>query len=190
MTRQTPANTQARYTVETDEIDYRLMQFAPQLEISARCSKEDLSDIFQSAAKIICEKDEIKKEKDYLARLGNPETTLCECLTFAMSINHWNATVFAEKTNLHSNYYYRITRGKYNGMGIPVLKAICVGLGLSLRITERFFAKACLRLDYYHNNDDTCYMRIMDSYPGLRIEDFNGMLRACGCSELGTIDRQ
>ena len=70
--------------------------------------------------------------------------------------------MFNDKNGLHKNHHGKIKNDKYNNMGTDVLMAICVGLKLSLRITEKIFEKSKNKLDYYHDPDKT-YIRIMEN---------------------------
>ena len=70
-------------------------------------------------------------------------------------------------------------------MTTNVLMAICVGMQLCTRITQKLFDKSNNKLDYYKDPDKT-YIRIMDTMPGLSLDDFNGILEQCGIQELGS----
>ena len=70
-------------------------------------------------------------------------------------------------------------------MGTDVLMAICVGMKLSLRITEKIFEKSKNKLDYYHDPDKT-YIRIMENMPGISVQDFISICKRAGVDELGS----
>ena len=70
-------------------------------------------------------------------------------------------------------------------MTTNVLIAICVGMRLCSRITQKLFDKSNNKLNYYNDPDKT-YIRIMDTMPGLSLGDFNGVLEQFGISELGS----
>ena len=121
--------------------------------------------------------------------LGDPDTSLCQCLWFLMERRKWKApATFVERTGLHDNYHGKIKNDKYNKMGTNVLMAICVGLKLRSRMVEKLFGKSRNKLDYYRNPDKT-YIDILDRLPGLPINDFNGLLKASGLNELKTLKR-
>ena len=61
--------------------------------------------------------------------------------------------------------------------------AICVGLKLSLRITERLFDKSKNKLNYYQDPEKT-YIRIMENMPGISIQDFNNICGMAGVKQL------
>ena len=63
--------------------------------------------------------------------------------------------------------------------------AICVGLGLQLRFVEKIYEKSECKLHYYDEPDKT-RIRILQTYPTINIEDFNGLLISCGLKLLGT----
>lgn len=97
--------------------------------------------------------------------------------------------MFNDKTGLHKNYHGKIKNDKYNNMGTDVLMAICVGLKLSLRITEKIFEKSKNKLDYYHDPDKT-YIRIMENMPGISVQDFNSICKRAGVNELGSTAKE
>jgi hypothetical protein len=70
-------------------------------------------------------------------------------------------------------------------MTANVLMAFCVGMRLSLRLTEKLFEKSCNKLNYYKDPDKT-YIRIMEKMPGLSLCDFNSVLVQIGIQELGS----
>jgi hypothetical protein len=92
---------------------------------------------------------------------------------------------FNEETGLHKNYHGKIKNNDYNYMTTDVLMAICVGLRLCSRITQKLFDKSNYKLNWY-NDPDKIYIRIMDTMPGLSLSDFNGILEQFGISELGS----
>ena len=70
-------------------------------------------------------------------------------------------------------------------MSKNTLLAICIGLGLNLRITEKLFEKSQDKLNYYKDHD-RIYVRIMETMPSLTIANFNSILKSYGVEELGT----
>lgn len=93
--------------------------------------------------------------------------------------------IFSKETGLHDNYHGKIKNDKYNDMGTGVLMAICVGLKLNFRITERLFDKSKNKLDYYKDPDKT-YIHIMENMPGLSLQDFNSICEAAHVKQLGS----
>ncbi len=121
--------------------------------------------------------------------LGDPTTTLCQCLWFLMENRNWKyPEVFNEKTLLHKNYHGKIKNDKYNNMKTNVLMPICVGLKLVLRLTEKVFEKSVNKLNYYQDPDMSC-IRVMELMPGLSIQDFNSILEKQGLDPLGTVSK-
>lgn len=125
----------------------------------------------------------------HIRMLGDPTTTLCQCLWFLMEKRKWlYPETFNEKTLLHKNYHGKIKNNKYNNMKTNVLMPICVGLKLVLRLTEKVFDKSDNKLNYY-NDPDKSYIRIMEFMPGLSIQDFNTILEKQGLAPLGTVSK-
>ncbi len=103
-----------------------------------------------------------------------------------MENRKWNyPKQFNEETGLHINYHGKIKKNNYNNMTTNVLMAICVAMRLSSRITQKLFDKSNNKLNYYSDPDKT-YIRIMDTMPGLSLDDFNGVLGQFGIPELGS----
>jgi hypothetical protein len=103
-----------------------------------------------------------------------------------MEKRKWNyPEAFNDKTGLHKNYHGRIKNDKYNKMGTDILMAICVGLRLSLRMTQKIFDKSENKLSYSQEPDKT-YIRILENMPGISLQDFNAILATAGIKELGS----
>lgn len=170
----------ALYRVEG--IDQRLLTFHPNYQANFNYEPDEVYGAFRDHLLTYDESEEIELVK----RLGDPATTLCQCLWYLMENRKWNyPEVFNEMTCLHKNYHGKIKNDKYNNMGTEVLMTICVSLRLKLRIVEQIFAKSKNRLDYYHDPDKT-YIRILESMPGLSLQDFNSILAQSGIKELGS----
>ena len=163
-------------------IDQRILTFHPKFQTNFDYEPDDVYDAFHEYISVYDEAEEIELMK----RLGDPTSTLCQCLWYLMENRKWNyPEVFNDKTGLHKNYHGKIKNDKYNNMGTDVLMAICVGLKLSLRITEKVFEKSKNKLDYYHDPDKT-YIRIMENMPGISVQDFNSICKRAGVNELGS----
>lgn len=121
--------------------------------------------------------------------LAMPNNTLCQCLWFLMENRHWTApSTFTENTGLHANYHGKIRNNNYNNMGIGVLMAICVGMKLRLCLIEKICDKSDHKLNRFQDPDKT-YYRILERFPGISLNDFNGMLEAANLPELGTKEK-
>lgn len=145
----------------------------------------DSNEVYDTFIKEITSYNE-KEEKELIKILGNPDKTLCNALWFLMENRGWKyPEIFYEKTELHKNYHGKIKNDKYNNMTTRTLMSICVGLKLSLRLTEKLFEKSENKLNYYDEPDKT-YIRIMEKMPGLDIRDFNVILDKLDIKELGT----
>lgn len=164
-------------------VDQRILTFHPQYQSNFQYEQDDAYAAFNSVLTAYDENEEI----ELIKRLGDPTTTLCQCLTFLMENRKWKyPSKFRECTKLHENYFGKIKRDDYNNMGTGVLMAICVGLKMNLRLTEKIFEKSKNKLDYYHDPDKT-YIHIMETMPCMDIVNFNCCLSAAGIEKLGTI---
>lgn len=172
------------YTVlkKVEGVDSRLLTFHPKYQTSFEYKPEE---VYQSFLNEMTSYDE-QEEIELVKMLGDPTKSLCDCLWFLMENRKWNyPEKFNEETELHKNYHGKIKNNNYNNMTTDVLMAICVGMKLSLRITEKLFDKSKNKLDYYTDPDKT-YIHIMESMPGISLNDFNGILLQCGIEELGS----
>jgi len=167
---------------KVEGIDNRLLTFHPKYQSYIMCEPEEA---YQAFYKQLASYDE-QEEIELMKMIGDPTKSLCECLWFLMKNRKWNyPEQFNGATGLHKNYHGKIKKNSYNNMTTNVLVAICVGMRLGSRITQRLFDKSNNKLDYYNDPDKT-YIRIMETMPGLSLDDFNGILRQCGISELGS----
>lgn len=147
------------------------------------------SDIYDSVVAGLFEEMDDKK-KEFLRKLSDPFTTLCQCLWYWFETHglrypdsFWNAT------RLHRNYHTDIKNNKKNNMSRDMLMAICVGLKFDLRMTLKVFDKAKIVLDEYSEPDKT-YITILDRAPGLDIDEFNEILIRRKIKELGTSTKE
>ena len=179
------------YKTEPNEIDQRFYVFSPrnQATLHAGVDKKEIASTFRAAKDALVSYDE-EVEKELLRKIADEDTTLCDCLWFLITNKGWDAPLdFYDHTLVHENYYGRIRDNKINTMESDTLMAICVGLGLRLRLTEKLFDKAerC-KLHFYEDPDKT-RIQIMETYPGISIYDFNRLLEVSGMKKLGTVDR-
>ncbi|WP_312654134.1 ImmA/IrrE family metallo-endopeptidase [Aminipila sp.] len=172
------------YTVlkKVEGVDTRLLTFHPKYQASFDYEPEE---VYQSFVNHITSYNE-EEEIELMRMIGDPTKSLCECLWFLMENRKWNyPEKFNEQTELHKNYHGKIKNNNYNNMTTNVLMAICVGMKLCLRITEKLFQKSENKLNYY-NDPDRTYIHIMETMPGLSLSDFNSLLEKCGLQQLGT----
>lgn len=168
---------------QTAGVDKRLYSFHPKFQVKADI---DPDEIYSAVQEEIASYDE-DEEIELMKLLGDPRTTLCQCLWFLMEKRKWiYPKTFNQYTELNVNYHGKIKNDAYNNMGKDVLMAVCVGLGLTLRMTEKVFDKSNNKLDYYHDPDKT-YMRVMEKFPGLSIADFNSILEKAHVEQLGSV---
>lgn len=172
--------------VEAQDVDKRIYLFDPKLQTNIK--ELDPDESYTAAFKSIPAYDE-DEENQLLGMLGMPSKTLCQCLWFLMENRHWTApSTFMEHTGLHSNYHGKIKNDTYNNMGTDVLMAVCIGLKLRLFLIESVFDKSQNKLNRFQDPDKT-YYRILERFPGVSLNDFNGMLKAAKLPELGTKEK-
>ena len=163
-------------------IDQRMVTFHPQYQANFKYEEDDVYSAFRDHILTYDENEEI----ELVRRLGDPTTTLCQCLWYLMENRNWQyPETFNDRTGLHKNYHGKIKNDKYNNMGTAVLMAICVGLRLNLRVVEKIFDKSDNKLNYYQDPDKT-YIRILENMPGISLQDFNSVLKVAGIKELGS----
>lgn len=163
-------------------VDQRLLTFHPKYQSNFEYEPDEVYEEFHKKLSAYDEDEEI----ELITMLGNPTTSLCQCLWFLMEKRKWNyPETFNEKTLLHKNYHGKIKNDNYNNMGKDVLMAICVGLQLTVRIIDKIFEKSANKLDYYHDPDKT-YIHILEMMPGISMQDFNSVVEKMSIKELGS----
>lgn len=173
------------YMYKLEGIDKRLVAFHPKYQADL---KEEPSKAYEGFAEYIASFDE-DAEKELLRMLGDPDTTLCQCLWHSIQKAGWGQGLdLYDNTLVHENYHGRIKKDQYNNMGRDVLMAICVGLKYRSNIVKKVFEKAGIVLNEYSDPDKT-YLRIIEMMPGLSIRDFNAILVQAGIKELGSAQK-
>lgn len=172
--------------LKAQNVDKRIYLFDPKLQVNF----ENLTptESYAAAFNSIPAYDE-DEENQVLGMLGTPNKSLCQCLWFLMENRHWTApSTFTEYTALHANYHGKIKNDNYNSMGTDVLMAICVGMKLRLCLIEEVFKKSQNKLNRFQDPNKT-YYRILEQFPGISLNDFNGMLTVANLPELGTKEK-
>lgn len=173
--------------VRPQDTDKRIYFFDPRLQTNIESIVPDAK-TYAAAYESLPVYDE-DEENQLLGMLAMPNNTLCQCLWFLMENRHWTApSIFTENTGLHANYHGKIKNNNYNNMGTGVLMAVCVGMKLRLCLIEKIFDKSEHKLNRFQNPDKT-YYRILERFPGISLNDFNGMLEAAKLPELGTKEK-
>ena len=140
-------------------------------------------DIYASASNFL-ENHNLTRQFNRL--LFDPTESLSDCLWFIMQEKDWKTSeTFWYQTLLHRNYFSKIKNDKFNNVKRETLMAVCVGLGLTLRMVEKVFRKAGLMLQEYEEPDQT-YITILEYFPGISIDNFNSILESKGFKPLGT----
>lgn len=171
---------------KTQDVDKRIYLFNPKLQTNIK--ELDPDEAYAAAFNSIPAYDE-DEENQLLGMLGMPNKSLCQCLWFLMENRHWTApSTFTEYTGLHANYHGKIRNDTYNNMGTDVLMAVCIGMKLRLCLIESIFDKSQNKLNRFQDPDKT-YYRILERFPGVSMNDFNGMLKAAKLPELGTKEK-
>ena len=177
---------------DKSEIDRRILllnsEYATLLEehITPKMNdKVSNSEIYDSALNFLF-KEEYSLERQFDSVLGNPDKSLSNCLDFMMEAKGWNkADTFWDHTLLHGNYFFRIKRNQFNKVSKETLMAICVGLGLTIRMVTKVFRKAGFTLQE-HTDPDRVYVMILEFFPKISIDNFNNLLIRAGLKPLGT----
>lgn len=170
------------YLYRSYDVDKKILLFHPNYQTHF---DYDADEAYKEAAKFI-ENISIDEEMELINMIGDPRKTLCHCLWYLMEKKGWKyPEKFSEETHLHPNFHGRIKNNKQNNMNTQTLMAICVGLGLTYRLTEKLFEKSNNKLKPYEDPDMT-YIRILETFPKISINDFNSLLNVKGIKELGT----
>lgn len=175
------------YMHKIEGIDERLLVFHPEYQTPKNIDPDEVYEAFKER---LFNNNRQSEEIELIRMLGDPTTTLCQCLWYLMENRNWKyPEIFNDKTLLHKNYHGKIKNNKYNNMKTNVLMPICVGLQLVFRLTEKIFDKSDNKLNYY-NDPDMSYIHIMEMMPGLPIQDFNSILEKRGLAPLGTVSKE
>lgn len=174
-------------TIEVPDVDKRICIFDPkhQGNFDSLNPEESYKAAYNSIS--IYNDDE---ENELLGMIAQPkEFSLCQCLWFLMKNRHWSTpSIFFEHTLLHTNYHGKIKNDRLNTMKTDTLMAVCVGLRLRPYLIEQLFSRSKNKLDRYRNPDKT-YLNILENFPGISIDNFNGILHAANLQELGTKEK-
>ncbi len=175
------------YKTDPAEIDQRILAFNPRMQsqIQSGIDDKEVAATYQTAKDHLIPYDE-ESEKELLRMIADEDKTLCDCLWFLIQKRGWGYPLdFNEHTQIHENYFARIRDNKANNMKSDTIMAICVGLGLRLRLTEKIYSKSEQKLHYYEDPDKT-RIRIMETYPCINIKNFNNLLIESNLEPLGT----
>lgn len=178
------------YKTDPTEIDQRILAFNPRMQsqIQSGIDDKEVAATYQIAKDHLVPYDE-ETEKELLRMIGDEDKTLCDCLWFLIQKRGWEYPLdFNEQTQVHENYFSRIRDNKANKMESDTLMAICVGLSLRLRLTEKLYGKSERKLHYYEEPDKT-RIRIMETYPCINIKNFNNLLIQSNLEPLGTKEK-
>ncbi len=178
------------YKTDPAEIDQRILAFNPRMqsEIQSGIDDKEVAATYQTAKDHLIPYDE-ESEKELLRMIADEDKTLCDCIWFLIQKRGWEYPLdFNEHTQIHENYFARIRDNKANNMKSDTIMAICVGLGLRLRLTEKIYSKSEQKLHYYEDPDKT-RIRIMETYPCINIKNFNNLLIESNLEPLGTKEK-
>jgi len=164
-------------------VDSRILTFHPKYQTDLKVEPDEAYQAFSDSLGTD-EEERIELTK----MIADPQVSLCQCLWYLMERRKWlYPEKFNEKTELHKNYHGKIKNNDYNNMGPAVLMAVCVGLGLPIRLVEKLFRKSGLDPDQLSYKEPfKTYFDIIEHMPGLPIHDFNSACDAKGVENLGT----
>lgn len=173
-------------------VDQRIVVFSPRMQSQLKegVDEKEVKQTYMAARDNLIPYDE-EVEKELLRKIGDEDCTLCNCLWYMIEQRGWKTGLdFYDNTHVHENYHgwIRDNKQKANNMKSDTLMAICVGLGLRLRLTEKLYDKSENRLHYYEEPDKT-RIRIMETFPGIDIVNFNRLLESANLAPLGSKDR-
>ena len=154
-------------------IDRRLVAFHPKYQSKINVDVSDIQGYYDAFSNHL--NDDNRDEENTLRRmLGDPETTLCQCLWFLMQNRGWKyPKPFVAATQLNENYHGKIKNDTYNNMGTGILMAVCVGLQLRLRLIEKLFEEKSEHKLKDNREPDRTYIRILEELPRISVPDFN-----------------
>lgn len=173
------------YLLKYDGVDKRVLAFHPSYQ-GKILENEFESKSYDEVYKFISKTDDSLIE--FESMLGNVRKSLSECLWYIMRKRGWiSSQIFNEETGLYENLHGDIKNNRHKGNNLKrdSLMAICIGLKLDLRIIYKVFEKANLLLNP-HSEPDKTYIKILDHFPGIPMQDFNGILESGNLKPLGS----
>lgn len=164
-------------------VSNQILIYHPDFQVNLK----DEDEAYGSAADMLNSLNNQKDEIKLVRMIDDPETTICDCLLYLFEAQSWdNKNIFNDETELDTNYFYKIRQNKMNNMSDKILIAICVGLKLTLRITEMFLEKSGVVVkNIRYQSPFNFYFNIMENFPGLPISDFNSLLEELEVEPLG-----
>ncbi len=120
-------------------------------------------------------------------RAAATHKTANELLWEYMSNDHWNTTIFIERTNLGPMDYTRVQKPEHR-FKMPALVAMGVGLGLDLQEMEEVLSLAGLSFKK-GDHEQQAYKYLFSGMYGHSIEEYNEFLEEVGVTTLGTHER-
>jgi hypothetical protein len=166
---------------QVGEVDRRIAIFDPELQSNLNY---DPVRAYAGAAADITKG--IDDEVNIAKIINDPTKSLCECLAEIMEYRKWKyPRTFAEHTHLYDDLFGKIKRNQQNTMNKETLLAICVGLKLKLYHIEGLMQKSNNAFNRF-SPPDSIYVNIIERFPGLSIDDFNGLLDSVKVKKLGT----
>ena len=152
---------------------------------SSDISRVTDSDVYDAVADNLST-DYNEQQKKFIQMLSDPFTSLCQALWYWFENSGLRYPEnFHKETNLHPNYHTGIKNDTKNDMGKDALMAICVGCKFGLMMTQRVLGKKNIVLDELQEPDKT-YIALLERFPGIKINEFNEILKRRKLKILGT----
>lgn len=173
------------YLLSSIGTNKRIKVFDPKYQERSKIESGDEKAYHNAINEILADTD---NDCQLIKLISDPTLTLCNALRSIMNQKEWTSSLFLRKTNLYQELYTKIKNNRQNNMKKETLLAICVGLSLSYLVTSTLMEKAGFALNPYQP-PDSVYIRILQRYPNLGIDDFNNLLQAAGITSLKTKSR-
>lgn len=173
------------YLLSSIGTNKRIKVFDPKYQERSKIESGDEKAYHNAINEILADTD---NDCQLIKLISDPTLTLCNALRSIMNQKEWTSSLFLRKTNLYQELYTKIKNNRQNNMKKETLLAICVGLSLSYLVTSTLMEKAGFALNPYQP-PDSVYIRILQRYPNLSIDDFNNLLQAAGITSLKTKSR-
>ncbi|MGX7091982.1 ImmA/IrrE family metallo-endopeptidase [Hutsoniella sourekii] len=165
-------------------VSNQILIYHPEFQVDLK----DEDKAYGSAADMLNSLYNQKDEIELVRMIDDPEITICDCLLYLFEKRSWdNKDIFNDETELDTNYFYKIRKNNMNNISEKNLIAICVGLKLTLHITEKLLEKSGVVVkNIRYQSPFNTYFNIMERFPGLPLSDFNSLLEELEVEPLGT----
>lgn len=174
--------------------DAHILAFHPEAQKALKDINEDdaisamVNELFYTPSNE--RKQTMEIEQGLEKMIGDPNTTLCQCLYYVLEKKGWTErSIFMQKTLLDGNYLQRIRDNVVNTMKTNMLMTLCVAFQLRLPIIDHLFKEKAAENVSIYREPYSIYHYILECKYDIGLETFNKILEKMGKTPLKTMRR-